>query len=175
MGKRVIKMTLDSDDVSRVIDEITEYKESLKTKTDLFRKRVADEIAAEAQMGFNSSMVDDIIKGGSPKQASVDVTVSDSGDITVVIANGDDAAWCEFGAGIYHNGSVGQSPNPNGSELGFTIGSYGKGFGSRKAWGYKDESDNLVITHGTPATMPMYKATMSVLSRLVTIAREVFG
>ena len=39
----------------------------------------------------------------------------------------------EFGSGVYHNGSVGTSPNPYGDDLGLTIGSYGKGHGKQTA------------------------------------------
>ena len=117
--------------------------------------------------------MDDVVKG-STRKPQVNVSVDERGDITVVVADGEDAVWCEFGAGVYHNGSVGSSPNPYGSELGFTIGSYGKGYGKANAWGYYDENHNLVITRGTPASMPMYKAVQSVTAKAIEIAREVF-
>ena len=76
---------------------------------------------------------------------------------------------------MYHNGSAGRSPNPYGNDLGFTIGSYGKGYGKKQVWGYYDEDNNLVLTRGTPATMPMYNATQEIMRKSVEIAREVFG
>jgi hypothetical protein len=79
----------------------------------------------------------------------------------------------EFGAGVYHNGSVGSSPHPKGVELGYTIGSYGKGYGKGRAWGYYDNGE-LRITRGTPAKMPMYTATQSIINKAVSIAREVW-
>ena len=94
--------------------------------------------------------------------------------ITTVIAEGEDAVWCEFGAGVYHNGSAGSSPNPYGKDLGFTIGNYGKGYGKRTAWGYFEDGE-LVITRGTPASMPMYNAVQEVARKAIEIAREVFG
>jgi hypothetical protein len=145
------------------------------SKMDKYRKRLAEEIVKEAEIGFGTSMVDDIIKGGTPHKAEVSVTFTDSGDISVIVANGKDAVWCEFGSGVYHNGSVGSSPNPYGSELGLTIGSYGDGKGQQTAWGYYDENKEIVITRGTPATMPMYRACISVANKAITIAREVFG
>ena len=92
----------------------------------------------------------------------------------MVIANGEDAVWVEFGAGVYHNGSVGSSPHPKGAELGMTIGSYGNGRGSRRVWGYYDEG-GLVLTRGTPAQMPMYSAAKAVCEKIDEIARRVFG
>lgn len=175
MGKKIISVVLSEQGIDRAIKEIEQYKQDMLSKLDKFRYRLAEEIAKEAEMGFGASTVDDIIKGGSPHSADVSVTVTDSGNLAVIVASGEDAVWCEFGSGVYHNGSVGSSPNPYGSELGLTIGSYGKGKGSQTAWGYYDENKEIVITRGTPATMPMYRAALSVANKSITIAREVFG
>ena len=81
--------------------------------------------------------------------------------------------WVEFGAGVYHNGAVGSSPNPYGSELGFTIGSYGTN-GARDIWGFY-ENGELVLTHGTPAAMPLFHAVQDTIDEIPSIAKEVFG
>ena len=81
----------------------------------------------------------------------------------------------EFGAGVYYNGAVGSSPNPLGTELGFTIGSYGLGNGRKEVWGYTGEDGQIHLTHGAPASMPLYKAVQSVSRDIVRIAREVFS
>lgn len=175
MAKRVIRFGLNAKDIARAIREVDKFKQDFRNKVDTYRKRIAEEIAVQASLNFANSIVDDIIKGGSPRRPDVQVSVSDKGNISVVVADGEDAVWCEFGAGVHHNGSVGSSPHPNGSELGFTIGSYGKGHGKQQAWGYYDESGELVITRGTPATMPMYNAAQEVMRKSVEIAREVFG
>lgn len=174
MLKKKISFGLDAGSIDKAIAEIQAFKQELQTKMDKLRERLAEEIKQEAQMGFNSSVVDDIIKGGTPHNAEVTVSVSHSGDISVVVANGEDAVWCEFGSGVYHNGSAGTSPNSYGVELGYTIGSYGQGKGKQTAWGYYDENKQLVITRGTPATMPMFNAAQSVATRAINIAREVF-
>lgn len=173
MGKTVIHVgsTKDSTKLKR---EIEKYGQEKLKQLETYRKRLAEEIGKEASRVFNSSSVDDIIKGGASHTANVSVTVTHSGDVSIIIADGEDAVWCEFGAGVYHNGAVGSSPNPYGSEHGLTIGSYGKGKGSRKAWGYMAENGELVITRGTVATMPMYKALLSVANKSIAIAREVF-
>lgn len=106
--------------------------------------------------------------------ADVDVTVTDKDNVSIIIANGEDAIWVEFGAGVYHNGSAGGSPHPKGSSLGFTIGGYGKGMGKKSVWGYYEDGD-LRLTHGTPAVMPMYNAVKTVCDNISAIAREVFG
>lgn len=172
MGNHVIKIGLNTKDIDRAIKEVEKYKKDFLIKVDKFRQKLADELATEAQSGFNSSIIDDLTKGGGRKP-EVTVSVTDKGSLSVVIAYGKDAIWCEFGAGVYHNGSVGSSPHPQGVELGYTIGSYGKGYGKGNAWGYY-ENGELKITRGTPASMPMYNAMKSVVAKAITIAREVW-
>lgn len=175
MSKKVIRFGLSVKDINRAIKEVDKFKQDFRKKVDTYRKRIADEIAVNASLNFGNSIVDDVIRGGSPHRPDVQVSVTERGNVSVVVADGEDAVWCEFGAGVYHNGSVGSSPNPYGNDLGFTIGSYGKGYGKKQAWGYYDENGELVITRGTPASMPMYNAAQEVMRKSVEIAREVFG
>lgn len=174
MSKTSIRFALDTKEISRAIREVKKFKEDFRKKVDTYRKRIADEIAVKASLNFGNAILDDVMNG-SPRKPNVTVSVTDSGDISVVVADGEDAVWCEFGAGVYHNGGAGSSPHPEGSRLGFTIGSYGKGFGNKKVWGYYDENANLVLTHGTPASMPMYNAGQEIMRKSIQIAREVFG
>ena len=174
MSKKVIRVGLNVKDINKAIREVNKFKEDFRKKVDTYRKRIADEIAVQASLNFGNSTVDDVINGSS-RRPDVQVSVSERGKVAVVIADGEDAVWCEFGAGVYHNGSVGSSPNPYGEDLGFTIGSYGKGYGKKQVWGYYDEDSNLVLTRGTPATMPMYNAAQEIMRKSVEIAREVFG
>ena len=174
MSKKVIRVGLNVKDINKAIREVNKFKEDFRKKVDTYRKRIADEIAVQASLNFGNSTVDDVINGSS-RRPDVQVSVSERGKVAVVIADGEDAVWCEFGAGVYHNGSVGSSPNPYGEDLGFTIGSSGKGYGKKQVWGYYDEDSNLVLTRGTPATMPMYNAAQEIMRKSVEIAREVFG
>jgi len=173
MSKKVISFSLDTKDINRAIREVNRFKKDFQDKVDTYRVKLAEAIATAAIFNFENSLVDDVING-TPRKPDVKVSVSSRGNISVIAADGEDAVWCEFGSGVYNNGAVGVSPNPLGSELGFTIGSYGKGHGRQQAWGYRDEKGNIVITRGTPATMPMYNAVQEVLQKSVEIAREVF-
>ena len=182
MSRTVIKMSLDRKGIDRTIKKVSEFKKDFLKKVDIFRLRVAEEIATNAQTLFNSSTIEDVIGGdesrATPRKAEVDVSVEDNGNISVVVANGEDAIWCEFGAGVYHNGSAGNSPNPWGGELGYVIGGYGDGNGTRSAWGFyvdPDTKTGLTITRGTPATMPLYRSAEKVTGMVTRIAREVFG
>lgn len=174
MSKKIIRFGLGVTDINRAIREVNKFKQDFRNKVDTYRKRIAEELAVQASLNFGNAVVDDVIHG-SPRRPDVAVTVSERGSISVVVAEGEDAVWCEFGAGVYHNGSVGSSPNPFGNDLGFTIGSYGKGYGKKQAWGYYDENGDLVITRGTPASMPLYNAAQEVMRKAVEIAKEVFG
>lgn len=177
MSKTTIRFGLSKSEIDRAIREVNEFKREFQRKVDLYRQRIAEEIANQADLNFGSAIVDDVING-SPRKPDVKVSFSDNGRIAVVVADGEDAVFCEFGAGVYHNGSVGSSPNPYGNDLGFTIGSYGKGHGKQQAWGYYTDPDSktgLVITRGTPASMPMYNAAQEVMRNAIIIAKEVFG
>ena len=174
MRKKKITIGLSEQDIDRAIREMAQYKTEFLQKVELLREKVADRLAVEAQSGFTGAVVDDLIKRGQ-KFADVKVSVDNRANLSVVVANGEDAVWVEFGAGVYHNGSPGSSPHPNGAELGFTIGSFDKGNGKKEAWGYYDENNELKLTRGTPATMPMHRAVQTVCNDIQNIAREVFG
>ena len=173
MRKTVISFGLSAREIDKAIKELEQYKQELIRKTSLLRERVAERIASLAQSGFAGAVVDDLLKGGG-KTAQVGVSVSNQENISMVIADGEDAVWVEFGAGVFHNGSAGASPHPKGSEMGFTIGGYGKGMGKKEVWGYYEDGE-LRLTHGTPSVMPMYNAMKTVCDEIADIAREVFA
>ena len=175
MGKRGIRLSLSEKDIDRAIKELEQYKREIIRKTELLRTRIAERISNLAQSGFNGAVVDDLTGGsGGARKADVRVSIDERENVSVIIATGEDAVWAEFGAGVYHNGSVGSSPHPKGQELGLTIGGYGKGMGKRQAWGFYEDGE-LKLTHGAPATMPMYNAMKIVCDEIVAIAKEVFN
>ena len=172
MAKK-ISIGLSPRELSRAIRELDEFQDEFHRKLEKFTQRVAETMADHANRGFSAALLDDLLQGSS-RSASVQVSVQHNHQVSLVIAKGEDAVWVEFGTGVYHNGSAGSSPHPRGSELGMTIGGYGAGRGKRKVWGYYEEGE-LTLTHGTPATMPMYRAATTVCAEISKIAREVFG
>lgn len=173
MGKKVIKVTLSTRGINNGIKELDNYKREIVRKTDLLREKVGAMIAELSRSGFSGAVVEDLVNG-EQRTAQVDVTIDARENVTVVIASGEDAVWVEFGAGVYHNKPAGRSPHRSGMEHGFTIGGYGKGMGRRDVWGFYEDGE-LRLTHGTPATMPMYNALKTVCEEIAEIAREVFG
>ena len=202
MAKTVITLGLDSSSIDDAIKQIEAYQKDLEEKSDTLRVRIADTVRDVAQETFKDSQTSDILpKGGKPDPCTVVVTTSeravidkkgeDTGKMmSVVTADGDQAVFVEFGAGIYHNGSAGASPHPYVNGLGgpdvagFLIGSYGKGQGARTAWTLPkelwtetDENGNPIkkVTRGTKARMPMYHGAQYAILTLSELAREVFG
>lgn len=173
MGKKIITFGLSEQSIDEAIKELERYKQDILKKTELLREKVADRLADEAQKGFNGAVVDDLVRGGK-HYGQVDVSVDNRGIMTVVIADGEDAVWIEFGAGVHHNGSPGSSPHPNGAELGMTIGGFGKGNGKKDTWGFYEDGE-LKLTRGTPAKMPMARAVTTVCNEISEIAKEVFA
>lgn len=175
MSKQTISVELSEEGIEKAIRELSQYKQKVLDKENLLRQKVADFLASESQIGFNGAIVDDLTDmSGGTRYGNVDVSIDNRGNVTVVVASGEDAVWIEFGAGVHYNGVVGNSPNPYGAELGFTIGGYGKGNGRKEKWGFY-ENGELKITRGTPATMPMARAVTALLTEFPRIAKEVFG
>ena len=88
--------------------------------------------------------------------------------------HGEKVAFIEFGAGIHYNTPAGQSPNPFGQQLGFTIGSYGLGLGANDSWRYQDLAGNWKTSQGTKAQMPMAKADQAIRDAFEQTIEEVF-
>jgi hypothetical protein len=170
----------DPGSINAAIAQLDDYARWIQVKADELRERLGDMIRDKAQPVFNASVADNVFRvvDGSlvdeTEFGNVEVYVISSQDLTVVFADGEDAVFMEFGAGVYYNGAVGSSPNPLGANLGLTIGSYGPN-GAKETWGYYGEDGELHLTHGTPASMPLYRAVQSVRQDIVQIAKEVFG
>lgn len=167
-------------DFSQIAKKIREYANSVEDRKLELAKKVATDIAMIAAPLFSNATVN-VEPSGKTHRARVQVSVNQTGDITWVIAEGKEAVFVEFGAGVYFNGPYGTSPVPQGFSkdsggvpLGLTIGDYGLLNGRRKTWGYYDHEGNLVITHGTPAARPMYQAAKQVMNQLYEIASGVF-
>lgn len=176
MPVKRVSMTLDGKSIDSAIAYLKAYSDGLEAKAERLRQLVAERVAWTASAGFDTALVTDIFTGQEPPMSNVTVTVTDMGDVTLVIADGEEAVFIEFGAGVYYNGAAGASPHPDGQELGFTIGSYGKGQGRKNVWALPGSTHSApILTHGTPAAMPMYHGVQDALSVIEDLAREVFS
>ena len=158
-------MGLDVVSIDSAIKELKAYRDSLDGKKDKLLEELANIGVREASVRFTTAMYDGV------NDSSVTLEVINDG--YAIVAEGQAVAFIEFGAGVYHNsGEPYPDPRPEGI---VKIGEYGKGHGKRQAWGFKDESGELVITHGNPAAMPMWYAGEEMQSKIQKIVLEVFG
>ena len=165
MAKRVIRTGLNVAELEAAIQEVKAFRNSLQAKADRLIQELAEIGVREASVRFTTAMYD------GTNDTSVTLETISNG--YAIVAEGQAVAFIEFGSGVYHNPG---EPYPNARPEGIVgIGEYGKGHGKRQAWGFKDESGELVITHGNPAAMPMWYASEEMRSKILKIAKEVFG
>ena len=165
MSKTVIKCSLNERDIDRAINDLKQYKREFLKKEKRLLEGLAEIGIKEASVRFTTAMYD----GTNDVSVKLDTTKNGY----AIVAEGRAVAFIEFGAGVYHNTS---EPYPNPRPTGIVgIGEYGKGHGKRNAWGYKNENDELVITRGNPAAMPMWYASEEIKNQVLRIAKEVFG
>lgn len=165
VAKRVISMKLSSDSIQNAIRELKSFRDSIDDKMDKLLEELAYIGVKEASVRFTTAIYDGVNDSS--------VSLEPIKDGYCIKAEGRAVAFIEFGAGVYHNPGE-PYPNPRPSGI-VGIGEYGKGYGKRQAWGFRDESGELVITHGTPAAMPMWYASEEMRNSILKTFKEVFG
>lgn len=183
MAKRLpLKANLSASSLNDLKKQLLNYKTELNNKCGRFVRElvevgipVVESNIARAGFAYDEKGV----QSGSNTEHNTYVKVDSLIGMSraTLVLEGKEILFIEFGAGVYHNekAGVGGSTHPKGPENSFLIGTYGMGHGSQKVWGYYDDSGELVLTHGTKATMPMYEASLKIRDEVVRIAREVFG
>lgn len=165
MRKTVVTTNLSETQINTTIQFLKNYKREFLDREKRLVGGLAEIGLREASVRFTTAMYD------GTNDVSVHLDTIPNG--YAIVADGKAVAFIEFGAGVYHNGSE-PYPNPRpGGVVG--IGEYGEGHGKQKAWGYIDENDELVITRGNPAAMPMWYASEEIKSSVLKVVREVFG
>ena len=165
MAKNVIKMTLSSKSIQNAIAELKAYRESIDVKKYQLLEELTKIGLREASVRFTTAIYDGVNDSH--------VTAEKIHFGYCIKAEGKAVAFIEFGAGVYHNPG---EPYPNARPDGIVgIGEYGKGYGKRQAWGFRNDDGELVITHGTPAAMPMWYASEEMRNSVLQKFKEVFG
>ena len=177
MNKNFTVNVFSEKSIQQLIRDLEDYKQEIDRKVNLLVQRVATELEELVRRNFSGTLSEiswnNSLGIRNYLAPEVSFGIDGDGNSRVVWASGQDAIWVEFGTGVYYNGGAGSSPHPKGSQLGFTIGSYGEGHGKKKTWGYYEDGI-LYMTHGVPARMPMYKAVEEITAEIANIAFEVF-
>lgn len=180
MAKKSLKADLSISSIRKLQEDLRKYQNSLNQKVKIFAEKLAETgiPVINENMAKAAFTVDEKgIQSGADPQHYTYVKLHTFGDYARadLIVEGAELLFIEFGSGVYYNGSAGTSPHPKGEEFGYVIGSYGKGHGVQKVWGYYADSGELILTHGVEATMPMYKASLEIAENIVKIAKQIFG
>lgn len=170
MSKK-IRISLSEKSIRNAINEIESYKREFIERNEVFVRRLAE---------LGIPVIDQdiaVAQGDSDKNHNTYIKINSFGSYSEakLVVEGKSILFIEFGAGIRYNGSSGTSPHPKGEEFGYTIGSYGKGQGSKDFWFYYADTGESVMSHGTEATMPVFRASQEIIQNIRRIAREVFG
>ena len=160
----------DPKSVTAAIAELKDVRAEWRRKANLLCETVAAMIADQVSENLSEIDMSDDLKDISTHTATPRFPILGAeARGNQVYIGGEEIAFVEFGAGIYHNG--GRS-NPLADKVQFetAIGSYGQGNGNKKYWFV---AHNL-ISCGTPAYMPIYRAIEAVKPQIPMIAREIF-
>lgn len=170
MAKK-LSIRLSEDSIQSAIDELNKYKDEFIDKNELFVRRLSEVGIPIIDANIMAA------QGDSDKSHRTYIEIYSSGYYSqaTLFVEGQDVLFVEFGSGVHYNGEAGTSPHPKGKEFGYTIGSYGQGKGKQNTWGYYDDGGDLILTHGTEATMPVYRASVEIMQNIRKIAKEVFG
>jgi hypothetical protein len=162
---KIIQMTLSTSSIQDAITELKAYRASLERKKDKLLEELANIGVKEASVRFTTAMYDGVNDSH--------VTLKSISNGYAIVAEGHAVAFIEFGAGVYHNpGEPYPDPRPDGI---VGIGEYGKGYGKRNTWVFRNEAGEKIFTHGNPAAMPLWYASEEMRSKITKIAKEVFG
>lgn len=173
MNKKV-SVDLSVAGVDKLLKAVSDYKVWIERGAERLVARLADEGYSIASTGFSRAVYD------GTNDVSVSVEVRDK-MCRGIVAVGATVLFIEFGTGIVYPDN-----HPDAAQLGMNRGEYGAGHGKQRTWGYYGEpgtngvvkaekaKGTLVLTHGNPANMTMYKTVQELEQDLGRIAREVF-
>lgn len=169
---------LSQSSIKELQKQLQAYQQEVIQKTKLLAKRLAEIGVQVAEAKIGESPL------GKYVTLKTDITEEQAGCKAILIATGEvkksegyadfnTLLAIEFGAGIHYN----PTPNPNAGEFGMGVGTFpGQIHAYEDFWFYwNDKEQKWMPTHGVKATMPMYAASMEIITNVVKVAKEVFG
>ena len=161
----------DRNSVDKAIAELKSVKSEWIRKANLCCETIAAMLADKIEENLSQvPFSDDLIDVGS-HQATPGIPIYgvEARGNTVFVED-KEIAFIEFGAGVYYNGDGVENPLSSQVSFSTAIGSFGNGNGNKPYWFV---AHNL-ISRGTPAYAPIYKAIMEITPQVPTIVRQVF-
>lgn len=179
--KHKIQIGMDGSGVDEAITIVQELQREMDGKVETLVDRLAQRGVDVARAGFAGAVYDGF--GGLDSPPGFMWTGPTSG---VVRVSGPTCLFIEFGTGVVYPDN-----HPEAAKNGMVRGSYGKGHGKQRTWGFygtelgsngwfatykngKTKEPAVVLTHGNPANAPMYNAVKTLEEEITKIAREVF-
>ena len=172
---KTVKVPLSQRGIDTLLREIESYTVWLKERSQILLDRLAQAGVEVASARFAKAAYD------GTNDASVSLETRGDG-VRAVVAVGASVLFIEFGTGVTYPDN-----HPQAAELGMKRGEYGQGHGKQSSWGYygdpgtngvvktKKDGSTVVITHGNPANMPMYKTVKELEAMLPELVKEVFS
>ena len=161
---------LDRNSVDGAIQELKTVRAEWNRKANLLCETVAAMLAELIQQNLSEiASSDDLIDISTHQETPTFPVLGAEARGNQVYIGGEEIAFVEFGAGIYHNAGT-ENPLSQAVQFETAIGSYGNGNGLKPYWFV---AHNL-ISRGTPAYMPIYRAIEAIKPQIPTIARQIF-
>lgn len=177
MAKQVIRGNLSSKGIQSIIDQLQDYKQDLRHKTELLCQRLAEAGLTVAQTAVGESplgktitlriQMEPRVNGCKAMLVAAGQTKSnDYGTISTL-------CLVEFGSGIRYN----HTGNPKAPEFGMGVGTFPgqKWAFNEDGWWYLGDDNEWHHSYGVKATMPMYNASVAIRQQVAVITKEVFG
>lgn len=144
--------------------KIRAYEKRFQEKQQVFLRRLAEEGVQVAKARFDAALM-----GYDGDQTEIQVEFNLENNAATILASGKTVAFLEFGAGVTH---------PEHSSGLFQHGTYGKGYGNRRMWGFYpggDSTQDVVLTSGNDPAEAMTGAIRHIAEICADVAREVFS
>ena len=159
--------------LNKAIEAIEVQKGLTESRKRKFLLRLAEAFRDEADVHFSNFALSEWSMGYQYEWTPpIDVTVKAEGDGYAVLAQGEQVAFVEFGAGVFYNGTESYLGTRPPEIVG--IGEFGDHKGRQNVWGFYDENHNLVLTRGNPPANAMYFGLEAVEKKVKEIAEAVF-
>lgn len=159
--------------INKSIAEINKYIAKLERLETELPKALAEYGATVAKANFDTNIYNFYLDG-TFDTPNITVTAEPTDNGYAVVANGQEVAFVEFGAGVFFNGGDSYAGTRPPEIVG--IGEYGHGLGQEDSWEFVDRENRVwKKTRGTPASNSMFYTAQEMRSRVEEEARRILA